>query len=385
MIASGQPFHAVNSGKIRALHMPSALTHIPLLDVCRQTAAIRPQLDRAIAAVLDHGQFINGPEVKALEERIAAFCGVSHAIACANGSDAILLTLMALGVGHGHKVITTPFTFFATAGSIARLGAEPLFVDIDPVTFNIDPAAIAACLEGLSPADRASVRAILPVHLFGQCADMDAINTIAARHGIPVIEDAAQAIGAEYKGRRAGALALCACFSFFPSKNLGGMGDGGMITTNDAALAAKLRILREHGSEARYYHAVVGINSRLDTLQAAILLVKMDYLEEWTQARQHHAAIYNQALSRPPVAGHVYNQYTVTAEGRDHLKQRLADAGVSTAIYYPVPLHLQQCFASLGYRPGDLPHSEKAAATVLSLPVEHSLTDEEIKTVASLL
>lgn len=363
---------------------PTPVTSVPLLNVQRQTAAIRPNLDAAISRVLDHGMFINGPEVRQFEESLATYCGVQHAVACASGSDAILLPLMALGVGAGDRVLTVPFTFFATGGSIARLGAEPVFVDIDPATFNMDPVALARHLESLSGADLRSIKAILPVHLFGQCAPMDPINEVAARYGIPVIEDAAQAIGAEYKGRRSGSMGWCGAFSFFPSKNLGGLGDGGLITTNDGALAAKLRILREHGSEARYYHRVVGMNSRLDTLQAATLLAKFAHLEEWTGSRRAHAATYLSELrgaklpQESPDCFHVYNQFTIRADDRDELKGRLDAAGVASAIYYPVPLHLQDCFAGLGYKPGDMPNSEAAAESVLSIPVEASLTDAEI-------
>ncbi len=363
---------------------PTQITSVPLLNVQRQTAAIRPSLDAAISRVLDHGMFINGPEVRQFEDSIARYCGVQHAIACASGSDAILLPLMALGVGAGDRVLTVPFTFFATGGSIARLGAEPVFVDIDPATFNMDPVALARHLESLSAADLRSIKAILPVHLFGQCAPMDRINEVAGRYGIPVIEDAAQAIGAEYKGHRSGSMGWCGAFSFFPSKNLGGLGDGGLITTNDAGLAAKLRILREHGSEARYYHRVVGMNSRLDTLQAATLLAKFAHLEEWTGSRRAHAATYMTELrgaklpQESPDCFHVYNQFTIRADDRDELKGRLDAAGVASAIYYPVPLHLQDCFAGLGYKPGDMPHSEAAAKSVLSIPVEASLTDAEV-------
>lgn len=355
------------------------------MNVRRQTSAIRSELDAAIAQVLDHGMFINGPEVAQLESALAGYCGTKFAVACASGSDAILLPLMALGVGPGDRVITVPFTFFATGGCIARLGADPVFVDIDPVTFNMDPVAVARYLDSLSPEERSSVKAILPVHLFGQCAAMDPINEVAARYGIPVIEDAAQAIGAEYNGHRAGSLGWCGAFSFFPSKNLGGLGDGGLITTNDADLAAKLRILREHGSEARYYHRMVGMNSRLDTLQAATLLAKFRHLDAWTASRRAHAAIYLEQLKgavlplQSPDCFHVYNQFTLRVENRDQLKDRLAAAGVASAIYYPVPLHLQECFAGLGYKPGDMPHSEAAARTVLSIPVESSLTDEEVR------
>ena len=372
-----------------------ALTQIPLLDVRRATAAIRDELNAAIAGVLDHGQFILGPEVRALEERIAAYCGTRFAIACASGSDALLLPLMALGVGPGDRVITAPFTFFASAGAIARLGATPVFVDIDPATFNMDPA----CLERSLKENSDGVKAIMPIHLFGQCAEMRAINEIAGRFGIPVIEDAAQAIGAEYEGARAGSLAWCGCFSFFPTKNLGGAGDGGMITTDDEALAEKLRMLRVHGSRTRYYHELVGINSRLDSLQAAILLVKFRYLEDWTERRRSNAAVYRERLGGDGRVGlpversgsrHVYNQFTVRVKDRDSVKRRLGEAGVGSEIYYPVPLHLQTCLAGLsyregGYREGDFPVSEAAAGEVLSLPIEEGLGAAEIECVAERL
>jgi len=362
------------------------LTRVPLLDIPRQTAAIRGELDAAIGRVLDHGQFILGPEVRALEERVADYCGTRFAIGCASGSDALLLALMGLGIGRGDRVVTTPFTFFATAGSIHHLGAVPVFVDIDPVTFNMDPALLEDAL-------KAGARAVMPVHLFGQCAEMDEINAVAARFGVPVVEDAAQAIGAEYRGRRAGSLSACGCFSFFPSKNLGGFGDGGLITTDDEVLAARLRMLRVHGSKVKYYHEAVGINSRLDTLQAAILLVKMRYLDEWTERRRANAALYRECPNSAAIvlpaesAGirHVYNQFTVRVAGRDELRRKLSEAGIGAEVYYPVPLHLQDCFAYLGYKTGDFPHSEAAAREVLSLPIEPGLGPAEIEAVCAQL
>jgi dTDP-4-amino-4,6-dideoxygalactose transaminase len=362
---------------------------VPLLDLPRQTAAIRAELDAAIARVLDHGQFVLGPEVRALETLFAEYCGTRFAVSCASGSDALLLALMALGVGPGDKVVTTPFTFFATAGSIAHLKATPVFVDIDPVSFNMDPGR----LEDLLKQCTAGVKAIMPVHLFGQCAEMDAINEIAARFGIPVIEDAAQAVGAEYKGRRAGSLSLCGCFSFFPTKNLGAFGDGGMMTTDDAELAERLRVLRVHGSRTKYYHEAVGINSRLDSIQAAILMVKMKYLDEWTERRRANAAAYAEFLTglhaqtpvELPGMKHVYNQYTVRVANRDQVRRRLGEAGIGSEVYYPVPLHLQECFAGLGYRPGDLPHSEAAAHEVLSLPIEPGVSRDDVETVCERL
>jgi dTDP-4-amino-4,6-dideoxygalactose transaminase len=356
---------------------------IPLIDIRRQTAGIRGELDAAIGRVLDHGQFILGPEVRELEDRVATYCGTHFAVACASGSDALMLPLMAFGVGPGDKVVTTPFTFFATAGSIAHLGAIPVFVDIDPATFNMDPRQ-------LEPALDQNVKAIIPVHLFGQCAEMTEINAIAARHAIPVIEDAAQAIGAEYRGKRAGGLAWCGCFSFFPTKNLGACGDAGIITTDDPALAERLRMLRVHGSRAQYTHPLVGVNSRLDTMQAAILLVKLRYLDQWTAQRRSNANAYRERLAAAEVvlpadfrSRHIYNQFTVRVKNRDEVKQRLASAGIASGIYYPVPLHLQECFERLGYKAGDFPESERAAKEVLSLPIEEGLTAAEVAAVAN--
>lgn len=355
---------------------------IPLIDIRRQTAAIRNELDAAIARVLDHGQFILGPEVRELEARIAAYCGTRFAIACASGSDAVMLPLMAMEIGPGDKVVTTPFTFFATAGAIARVGATPVFVDIDPATFNLNPQQLEAVIDG-------NVKAIMPVHLFGQCAEMAEINEIAGRHGIPVIEDAAQALGAEYRGKRAGSLGLCGSFSFFPSKNLGACGDAGMITTNDPALAERLKMLRVHGSKVRYCHELVGMNSRLDTLQAAILLVKLGHLDEWTERRRANATAYRELLAAADVvlpedksSRHIYNQFTIRVKNRDEVKKLLAAAGIGSEIYYPLPLHLQECFKGLGYKAGDFPESERAANEVLSLPIEEGLSSAEIAVIA---
>jgi dTDP-4-amino-4,6-dideoxygalactose transaminase len=369
---------------------------VPLLNLRRQTASIREEIDAAIRNVLDHGQFILGPEVRAFEERLAAYCGARFAVSCASGSDAILLPLMALGAGPGDLVVTTSYTFFATAGSVAHLGATPVFLDIDPETYNLDPRCLDAYLDRRTAAEIRSIKAILPVHLFGQCADMRAIGEIAGRFGIPVIEDAAQAIGAEFEGRRAGSMGWCGTFSFFPSKNLGAFGDGGIVTTDDSALAEKLRVLRCHGSDPKYYHHVVGINSRLDTLQAAILLVKLKYLDEWTARRQANAARYRSLLesrlagkvgvpAERPGMKHIYNQFTIRVADRDGVRRRLAELGVATEIYYPAPLHQQECFVSLGYREGDLPHSERAARETLALPIDPGLTDDEIDSVAERL
>ncbi len=374
--------------------METALRKIPLLDVPAQTQPIRAELEEAIGRVLDHGRYILGPEVKEFEIALAAHCGAKFAVGCASGSDAVLLALMALGVGPGHRVITTPYTFFATASAITRLGGTPVFIDIDPATYNIDVEALSRSLASASAEQVRATKAILPVHLFGQCAEMDSLLETAARFDIPVVEDAAQAIGAEYRGRRAGSMGAVGCFSFFPSKNLGAMGDGGMLTTNDADLAAKLRVLRAHGAEKRYYHRTVGINSRLDTLQAAVLLVKLRHLDEWTARRRRNAEVYKRALAGAtaitlPVelsdCRHIYNQFVVRVPRRDRVRETMAEAGVASEIYYPVPLQLQECFAWLGYSAGDLPHSEAAAASTLALPIGHERADADIEYIAATL
>jgi len=354
---------------------------VPLLDLKAQYAAIREDVRAAVDAVMDAQYFILGPEVQALEEEVAAYCGAKHAIGCGSGTDALLLALMALDLGEGDEVITSPFTFFATGGSIWRTGAKPVFVDIDPDTFNIDPAAVKAAI---TP----NTKAIMPVHIFGQCADMDAIKEAAG--DIPIIEDAAQALSSEYKGAKAGTLGTIGCFSFFPSKNLGGFGDGGMMTTNDDAIDAKLRQLRVHGAERKYFHKMIGFNSRLDALQATILRVKLPRLDAWSDGRGANAARYQKMLDGAkvvtPVASpdcrHVYNQYTLRVADRDGLMARLKEREIGCAIYYPVPLHLQECFGSLGYSEGDLPVSEKAAKEVISIPVYPELTDEMAQFVA---
>lgn len=357
---------------------------VPLLDLTRQYASIEPDVKEAIDEVLASQRFIMGPKVKELEERIADYCGVKHAVGCASGSDALLLALWALGVGPGDEVITSPFTFFATAGSISRLGATPVFIDILGDTYNINPDLIESCITE-------NTKAILPVHLFGQCAEMDWINEIAGRHGLPVIEDAAQAVGAEYNGRRAGALGRVGALSFFPTKNLGACGDAGMVTTDDDDLYDMLSILRLHGARPKYYHKHIGMNSRLDALQAAILLVKLPHLDRWNQARRANAARYDELLAGAngvvtPVEKegrrHIYNQYTIRVEKRDELRDFLKEKGVGTEIYYPVPLHRQECYADLGYEEGSLPVAEKAAGEVLSLPVFGELTAHETAYVA---
>ena len=364
----------------------------PLLDLKAQFAPIREEVLRELTRLVDSQQFILGAEVAAFEDEIAGYIGAApslNAIGCANGTDALFLALLAHGISAGDRVLTTPFTFFATAGAISRLGAIPVFVDIDPATYNIDPAALAAA------ARRTLAKAVIPVHLFGGTADMDPIMATASEHGMVVIEDAAQAIGAAYKGRPAGAIGDSATFSFFPSKNLGCFGDGGLVTTADPALAAKLKALRVHGrSGAAYDHDWIGVNSRLDALQAAVLRVKLKYLDEWTAGRQRNAARYRDLLGGLPVAlpkpapyqtRHIFNQFVIRCGERDRLRAWLRDNEVSTEVYYPIPLHLQTCYSDLGYRPGDFPVSEKAAGEVLALPVFGELTRDQIEWVASLI
>lgn len=354
------------------------MTPIPLLDLRAQYATLRDEIHAALDRVIESQHFILGPEVEALEQEVAAYSHCRYGIGVSSGTDALLVSLMAIDIRPGDEVITTPYTFFATAGSIARLGAKPVFVDIDPATYNIDPAGIEAAITPRT-------RAILPVHLFGQMADMDPILAIAERHGLYVIEDAAQAIGAEYKGRRAGSIGHLGCFSFFPSKNLGGFGDGGMVVTNDPGLADKVRLLRGHGARPKYYHKVVGGNFRLDALQAAVLRVKLKYLDEWTAARQRNAERYRRLFTEagveidlPHDAGygrHIYNQFVIRSKRRDALMAHLKAQQIGTEIYYPVPMHLQECFAELGYRKGDFPASEQAALETLAIPVYPELSE----------
>jgi dTDP-4-amino-4,6-dideoxygalactose transaminase len=356
-----------------------------MLDVNRENERLRGELEAAMAQVCDAGAFVHGPACARFEAAMAEYCGAKHAIGCASGSDALLLSLLALGVGPGDEVIVPSFTFFATASAVWRLGAKPVFAEILPDSFNLDPADV---LYKLSTA----TKAVIPVHLFGQCAEMDEIRQITtAARGIPIIEDACQAIGAEYRGRPAGSLGTLSAFSFYPTKNLGGFGDGGLITTDDDNLAAKLRVMRDHGQQPRYYHHFVGLNSRLDTLQAAVLNVKLPHLDEWAQERERHATRYSTEFAErgiedlivAPTASkngsHVWNQYTVrVVDGRRNaLQQFLADRKIGSAIYYPVPLHLQKCFAALGHEEGSLPVTEQACREVLSLPVYPGLTAEE--------
>ncbi len=353
---------------------------IPLLDLKAQYAPIREEIRAAIDRVADAQHFIGGPEVEALEQEVAAYVQARFGIGVSSGTDALLVALMAIDLRPGDEVITTAYSFFATAGSIYRLGGRPVFVDINPLTYNIEPAQIEAAISERT-------RAIIPVHLFGQMADMDPIMEIARRHDLIVIEDAAQAIGAEYRGRRAGSLGHFGCFSFFPSKNLGAFGDGGMIVTGDPDLARRARLLRNHGAEPKYYHKLVGGNFRLDALQAAILRVKLKYLDGWTAGRQRNADRYRRLFAAagltevllPHDAGygrHIYNQFVIRTPRRAAVMAELKARRIGHEVYYPVPLHLQECFAGLGYRPGDLPESERAAAETLALPIYPELTEE---------
>lgn len=356
----------------------------PFLDLKAQYATIRDEVNSAVERVFESQVFIMGPEVSAFEEEVRSKVGCEYVFGCASGSDALLLALMALGVGPGDEVITVPFTFVATVGAIARLHARTVFVDIDPVTFNLDP-------EKLEQAITPRTKAIIPVHLFGLCADMDAVLEIASKRGIPVVEDAAQAIGSRIGDRVAGNMGTFGCFSFFPSKNLGGAGDGGLITTNDAELAAKLKLLRNHGSKTKYDYVLLGINSRLDALQAAVLRVKLRYLDQWASGRRKNAARYGELLSdcdfvtlptAPKGFFHVYNQYTIRSDKRDALKEFLQSRGIPTEIYYPHALHLQPAFADLGYSADAFPQAEKSSAEVLSLPIYPELRDEHLVAVA---
>lgn len=357
---------------------------VPLFDNRRQFEQLESELLAAVDDVCRSGRYIQGPDCQRIEERIAAHCRAPHGIGCASGSDALLLALMALEIGPGDEVIVPSYTFFATASAVSRLGAKPVFVDIDPASFNIDPKAI-------EPAITAATKAIIPVHLFGQCADAQAIDAVARPRALPVIEDAAQAIGAEYYGRRAGSLGAMGCFSFYPTKNLGCFGDGGLLTTTDSAIADRLRLLRGHGMQPRYFHQTIGINSRLDSIQAAVLNVKLDHLEAWTAARLERATQYaerfaerglDRILTLPatlPGRRHVWNQYVVRVPDgkRDALREHLTQARIGTEIYYPVPLHRQACFEYLGYGEGSLKETEQAARETLALPIFPELRNDE--------
>lgn len=351
---------------------------VPLLDLKRQYRSIKNELDQAVLSVLADTKFIMGPEVTIFEKEAAEYCGSKFSIGVASGTDALLLALRACDVGPGDEVITPSFTFFSTAGTITRLGATPVFVDIYPDTYNIAPEQIES---KITP----KTKVIMPVHLYGKCADMDKINQIASKHHLKVVEDAAQAIGSKYKSKRAGAMGDFGCFSFFPSKNLGAAGDGGMITTSDPEMAEFIRILRIHGAKPKYFHSFIGYNSRLDTIQAAILSVKLKYLDGWTAIRREHASVYNSAFKGLDIITpkeedfnyHIYNQYTIAVKNRDKLSVVLKENQIGYEIYYPVPLHLQECYRSLGYKEGDLPVTERKAKDVISLPIYPELTAEE--------
>ncbi len=363
--------------------------NVPLLDLKKQYAQIREECLRMTGEIYESQHFILGPHVEGLESAISGYCGADYAVGVSSGTDALLLSLMAAGIGRGERVITSPYTFFATAGAIARVGAIPVFADIDPDTYNISPEAVARCIDSLSPEARATVKALMPVHLYGQCAEMDELNAMARANDWIVIEDAAQAIGSEYKGKRAGSLGDFGCFSFFPSKNLGGFGDGGVVTTNSKEFYDMLVILRVHGGHPKYYHRYIGGNFRLDALQAAIVSIKLKYLDAWTAARQSNARRYRQMFSDAGLADliespleshdrHIYNQFVIeVAEKRDRLRDYLLQNGVGCEIYYPVPLHLQECFSGLGYQAGDFPASEHAADHTLAIPVYPELTEQQ--------
>lgn len=356
---------------------------VPLLDLKAQYQSIKPEIEKVMAELFDSQQFVLGPQVEACEEAVARYCGVRYACGVSSGTDALIAALMNEGIGPGDEVITTPYTFFATAGSIVRLRARPVFVDIDPQTYNLDVSKIESRIT-------AKTRAIMPVHLYGQTADMPRLLEIARQHKLPVIEDAAQAIGAEDQGRRAGSMGLYGCLSFFPSKNLGCFGDGGMIVSHDEDTIRRIKVLRNHGSEKKYYYQTVGGNFRLDAFQAAVLNVKLKYLDEWTEKRQKNAAAYDDffrqsglessgkvVTPQKKASRHVYNQYVIRVRQRGELMAYLAEKGIGTEVYYPLPLHLQECFRTLGYREGDFPESEKASRETLALPVFPELSGNQ--------
>jgi len=354
---------------------------VPLLDLKAQYLPLREQMLESITRVCDSQRFILGPETEALERELASLVGVPDAIGVSSGTDALLVALMALGIGPGDEVITSTYSFFATAGCVVRVGARPVLVDIDPETFNLDPRAVEAAVTPRT-------KAIIPVHLFGQCADMDEIMAIAGKAGVPVIEDACQSIGATYKGRQAGSIGAAGCFSFFPSKNLGAFGDAGLVTATDEALGKRIRLLRGHGAEKRYYHQRVGGNFRIDELQSAVLRVKLPHLDAWTRGRQTNADRYRALFAehkldevKLPTAredrSHIYNQFVIRTPKRDDVKAHLQAAGIGCEVYYPVPFHLQECFQDLGYRPGAFPEAEAAANDSLALPIYGELTEAQ--------
>ncbi|HZD59599.1 MAG TPA: DegT/DnrJ/EryC1/StrS family aminotransferase [Anaerolineae bacterium] len=359
---------------------------IPLLDLKAQYNSIREEIESEVLGTLQSGQYILGPKVEEFERAIADYCGTKYAVGVANGTDALVLSLDAIGVGPGDEVITSPFTFYASAESISRLGAKPVFVDIDSQTYNLVPDQIEA---KITP----RTKAIMPVHIFGQPAEMDAINEIAARHNIKVIEDACQAIGAEYHGKKVGSLGDAACFSFFPSKNLGGAGDGGCMVTNDEELASRVKALRQHGSTKKYYHSLVGYNSRLDAIQAAILSVKLKYIDTWNDLRRQKANYYNELFSEMEIVTpverahvkHVYHLYIIRVPNRADIESALKAEGIGCGVYYPVPLHLQDVYQDLGYKVGDLPVSEAASHETLAIPLYPELKTEDMQKIADLV
>jgi dTDP-4-amino-4,6-dideoxygalactose transaminase len=365
--------------------MPTrAAMTVPLLDLKAQYADIRADVDEAVRRVMESTRFIGGPEITALEEEIARYSQCAHAVACASGTDALLLSMWALDVGPGDEVITSAYSFFASAGTVVNNSATPVFVDIDPRTFNMDAHKLEAAFTPRT-------KAVMVVHLFGQCADMTAVKAICHKRKVWLIEDAAQAIGSEWEGSRAGSMSDFGCFSFFPSKNLGAAGDGGMVVSQNAEFADRVRLLREHGARPKYHHSIVGTNSRLDALQAAILRVKLRHLDRWSEGRAKNASLYDRLFegssvvrpARDARSRHIYNQYVIRAPKRDALKAHLAERGIGTEVYYPVPLHLQKCFSSLGYKPGDMPHSEAAARDTLALPIYPELTEDQIRYAAA--
>jgi len=366
-----------------AMPTRAAMT-VPLLDLKAQYSDIRADVDDAVRRVMESTRFIGGPEITALEEEIARYSQCAHAVACASGTDALLLSMWALDIGPGDEVITSAYSFFASAGTIVNNGATPVFVDIDPRTFNMDAHKLEAAFTPRT-------KAVMVVHLFGQCADMTAVKAICHKRKVWLIEDAAQAIGSEWEGSRAGSMSDFGCFSFFPSKNLGAAGDGGMVVSQNPEFADRVRLLREHGARPKYHHSIVGTNSRLDALQAAILRVKLRHLDRWSEGRAKNASLYDRLFegssvvrpARDARSRHIYNQYVIRAPKRDALKAHLGERGIGTEVYYPVPLHLQKCFSSLGHKPGDMPHSEAAARDTLALPIYPELTEDQIRYVAA--
>ncbi len=363
---------------------------VPLLDLKAQYQTIKTEVRATIDEICDSQYFILGPHVEQMEEKIAAYCGTPYAVGVSSGTDALIIALMATGIEPGDRVVTSPYTFFATAGAIARVGAVPLFVDIDPHTYNIDNRSLADLLNTMAPNERKGVKAVVPIHLYGQCAEMDPLMEICRQYNLVVIEDAAQAIGAEYKGRRAGSMGDFGCFSFFPSKNLGAFGDAGLVTTDSQEMDERLRMLRVHGMAPKYYHQIIGGNFRIDALQAAIVAIKLDHLDQWTRGRQENAAAYRRLFDGAGLDGqvvlpeevqsrHIYNQFVIRVPGRrDALRNFLDQQGIGTEVYYPVPMHLQACFAPLGYGAGDFPMAELAAEETLALPIYPELHPDQL-------